>query len=122
MRKFEGLEKEIIEDVNKILIKLNSFPTLDLTDSEYGGPFLPSIEQAWDDPEKYFVDPTNEENPTIKPDVLYEGYYDDEVKFAEHYDSVKLSVLKELLQIYLRRQTGSDEGADILSDYHNSTC
>lgn len=111
------IEAEVLEDLNKILIKLSKFEEVELAYSEYG-PFVPDIDNAEDD-EKYL-----DEDGKVKSDTKYrDTWNDNEVKFKEQYDNYKLSAIKTILNLVVSRDKSSlQDTTNILTQYYNSNC
>lgn len=116
------LEQEILEDINKILIKLSGIEDANLTSDNEGRYFIPTAD---------YVDEDDclDEDGNLKPDArFFQGGYSDPVKFAEQYENVKLSTIKTLLQLLIVNKKGKDsersltDAEHILAQYYNSNC
>ncbi len=113
------LENEVLEDINKILIKLSNFEDVKFAHSEYG-PFVPDIERIQDDEleEEYLDDKGN-----LKLGVSFESEYSgDTVKFKEQYENFKLSTIKTLFTLLINSKKQLNDAENILSQYYNSNC
>lgn len=116
-------EAEILEDINKLLFKLQEFKDVKHTSSDYGHYSVPSLEDiSWD-----LEDEEMEEYATkdasgkwvVKPDAEYGEYT--KVPLKETYPNFKLSTIKTLLKMLVNKDNLQD--ADhILAQYYNSNC
>ena len=109
----KALEREVLEDLNKLLIKLKDIESVQLANCHYGSKFVPSKYDASDE--------SLDENDNLKPDALYEQKYDDNVKFKEQYKSIKLSSIKDVLELLVDKNQLQD-ATYVLSQYYNSNC
>lgn len=111
------IEKEILEDLNKLLIKLKDFEKCEFSCNDDGDRFVPSMGDIYtqDEIEMYL------ENGKLKPDAMYKGDYCKPVKFQENYKNFKLSTIRTLLEEIVTN--GKLKSADyLLGKYYTSTC
>lgn len=110
------LEKEVLEDINKILIKLSKFEELEFTSSDEGRYFVPSADDVYDEDSECF-----DKDGKLLPDAKFTSGYSSPVKFQEHYENFKLSGIKTLLKEIATKDNLKDVEY-LLGKYYTSTC
>ena len=140
----EKLEKEITEDLNKILIKLSDLDVVKLSYHDEIGMRVPSKESLLDNWEdhieddfagtKYINDGSYnytpeyskwlEENEAKVVAKLNKKTKDSEgVRYKESYESFNLSALKTILKAIVKKSTlNGDEMETYINQYYNSNC
>lgn len=109
----KALEQEVLEDLNKLLIKLKDFESVKLANSDYGSKFVPTKYDASDE--------DLDENDNLKSDALFKEEWGDSVKFKEQYKSIKLSSIKDVLELLVDKNQLKD-ATHVLGQYYNSNC
>lgn len=112
-----AFEKEIAEDLNKILIKLKDVPKLQLAQDEEGNYFIPDR----DDYSEPVYDDDGEE-----VEENFNGKFEDsngeEVPYLQDYRSVNLSSIKSLISELLEKKKLNGEAEQMLAKYYSSKC
>lgn len=142
----KDLEKDIIEDLNKILVKLASHKEVKLSYQEEVGIRVPSRESMLEDWENH-VDEDDEfdgekyaESKTFTYTEAYAKWLEEQEKittakinkmkkdtegvmFKEAYDNFNLSALKTLLKAFVTKtKLDGDEMESYINQYYNSNC